>query len=205
MKRNLVNQEFSVTRPNEIWASDITYFKIKGYAVYLCAIIDLFSRRAVGYRVSRKCSTHLVTATFKDAFRARSNPTDLTFHSDRGGQYTSDTLFKLLNRAASSNPSPALAVPVTTQWPRHSLLRLSGKKRIEGTTPLRQIFEKVWTSMCASITNNGPIRRWHTSRRYDLRNFMGRKRHRLVRKPVSKKRSWINIFLQLFLIFRNIP
>ena len=48
LKRNSVNQEFSVTRPNEIWASDITYFKIKGYAVYLCVIIDLFSRRVVG-------------------------------------------------------------------------------------------------------------------------------------------------------------
>ena len=98
LKRNLVNQEFSVTRPNEIWASDITYFKIKGYAVYLCVIIDLFSRMVVGYRVSRKCSTHLVTATFKDAFRVRGKPTELTFHSDRGGQYTSDTFFKLLRQ-----------------------------------------------------------------------------------------------------------
>lgn len=98
LKRNLVNQEFIVTRPNEIWASDITYFKIKGYAVYLCVIIDLFSRKVVGYRVSRKCSTHLVTATFKDAFRARGNPADLIFHSDRGGQYTSDTFFKLLQQ-----------------------------------------------------------------------------------------------------------
>jgi AcrR family transcriptional regulator len=58
LKRNLVNQEFRVTRPNEIWASDITYFKIKGYAVYLCVIIDLFSRKVVGYRVSRKCREH---------------------------------------------------------------------------------------------------------------------------------------------------
>ena len=98
LKRNLADQEFSVTRPNEIWVSDITYFKIKGYAVYFCVIIDLFSRKVVGYQVSRKCSTHLVTATFKDAFRARSNPTDLTFHSDREGQYTSDTFFKLLQQ-----------------------------------------------------------------------------------------------------------
>ena len=99
LKRDLVNQEFSVTRPNEIWASDITYFKIKGYAVYLCVIIDLFSRMGVGYCVSRKCSTHLVTATFKDAFRVRGQPNELTFHSDRGGQYTSDTFFKLLQQA----------------------------------------------------------------------------------------------------------
>ena len=58
LKRNLVNQEFRVTRPNETWASDITYFKIKGYAVYFCVIIDLFSRKVVGYRVSRKCREH---------------------------------------------------------------------------------------------------------------------------------------------------
>ena len=52
----------------------------------------------VGYRVSRKCSTHLVTSTFKDAFCSRGNPEGLTFHSDRGGQYTSDTFFDLLQR-----------------------------------------------------------------------------------------------------------
>ncbi len=94
-KRNLLNQGFKASRANEIWVSDITYFKIKDYAVYLCVIIDLFSHRVVGYRVSRKCSTHLVTSTFKTAFENRGNPTQLTFHSDRGGQYISDT-FRLL-------------------------------------------------------------------------------------------------------------
>lgn len=95
-KRNLLNQNFKATRQNEIWVSDITYFKIKDYAVYLCIILDLFSRRVVGYRVSRKSSTHLVTATFKTAFQERGNPTHLTFHSDRGGPYVSDTFCKLL-------------------------------------------------------------------------------------------------------------
>lgn len=82
-----------------------------------------------------------MTATFKDAFRAQGDPTDLTFHSDRGGQYTSDTFISCFNRAVSSNPFPVLAVPVTMQWPRHSLLHLSGKKHIEGITYLRRIFE----------------------------------------------------------------
>ncbi len=95
-KHNLINREFSAKRQNEIWVSDITYFKIKDYAAYLCVIIDLFSRRVVGYRVSRKSSTHLVTATFKKAFEDRGLPADLTFHSDRGGQYTSDTFMSLL-------------------------------------------------------------------------------------------------------------
>lgn len=95
-KRNLLNQDFKAKRQNEIWVSDITYFKIKDYAVYLCVIIDLFSRRVVGWRVSKKSSTHLVTATFKQAFEDRGHPTNLTFHSDRGGQYISDTFISLL-------------------------------------------------------------------------------------------------------------
>lgn len=97
-KRNLLNQNFSVQRINEVWVSDITYFKIKDYGVYLCVIIDLFSRRVVGYRVSKKSSTHLATATFRVAFQERGTPTGLTFHSDRGGQYISDTFRGLLQK-----------------------------------------------------------------------------------------------------------
>lgn len=85
-KCNLLNQNFATRRINEVWVSDITYFKIKDYALYLCVIIDLFSRRVVGYRVSKKSSTHLVIATFRAAFQERGTPTGLTFHSDRGGR-----------------------------------------------------------------------------------------------------------------------
>ena len=78
--------------------SDITYFKIKNAWVYLCAIIDLFSRKVVGYRVSHAASTRLVTATFRNAYEERSNPKNLTFHSDRGGQYISAAFSKLLQQ-----------------------------------------------------------------------------------------------------------
>lgn len=97
-KRNLLNQNFSVQRINEVWVSDITYFKIKDYGIYLCVIIDLFSRRVVGYRVSKKSSTHLATATFRAAFQERGTPSGLIFHSDRGGQYISDTFRGLLQK-----------------------------------------------------------------------------------------------------------
>lgn len=95
-KRNLINQDFKASRENEIWVSDITYFKVKDYGVYLCIILDLFSRRVVGYRVSRKSSTHLVTTTFKEEFQCRQTPAGLTFHSDRVGQYISDIFCRLL-------------------------------------------------------------------------------------------------------------
>lgn len=97
-RKNLLNQNFTASRPNEIWVSDITYFKVKDYAIYLCVIIDLFSRKVVGYRVSRKCSTQLVSATFRKAFQDRGKPSDLTFHSDRGTQYVSGTFRALLKK-----------------------------------------------------------------------------------------------------------
>ncbi len=118
-KENLLNRTFKAVRKNEIWVSDITYFKIKDYDLYLYVILDLFSRRVVGYRVSRKSSTHLVTATLRAAFRDRGSPEGLTFHSDRGGQYISDT-FQILSVSCSRNPVlpspfPIQGGPMTTR------------------------------------------------------------------------------------------
>lgn len=97
-RKNLLEQNFTANRQNEIWVSDITYFKIKDYGIYLCVIIDLFSRKVVGYRVSQKCSTQLVSATFRKAYQDRGNPSDLTFHSDRGPQYVSGAFHTLLKK-----------------------------------------------------------------------------------------------------------
>ena len=73
-RKNLLEQNFKASRQNEIWASDITYFKVKDYSIYFCVIIDLFSRKIVSYRVSRKCSVQLVSSTFKKAFQNRDAP-----------------------------------------------------------------------------------------------------------------------------------
>ena len=58
-------------------------------------VVHLF-RRVVGYRISNSASTRLVTTTFRKAYAERGKPTELTFHSDRGDQYISDTFSKLL-------------------------------------------------------------------------------------------------------------
>lgn len=97
-KQNLLHRKFTTDHPNQVWVSDITYFKIKNAWVYLCAIIDLFSRKVVGYRVSHAASTRLVTTTFRNAYEERGNPKNLTFHSDRGGQYISAAFSKLLQQ-----------------------------------------------------------------------------------------------------------
>ena len=95
-KQNLLARNFTADHPNQIWVSDITYFKVNGYWVYLCIILDLFSRKIVGHKVSRNASTNLVTTTFRSAYQERGKPRNLTFHSDRGKQYTSNAFTKLL-------------------------------------------------------------------------------------------------------------
>lgn len=78
-----------VTRPNEVWVSDVTYFLCKDIKYYICAIIDLYARRIVGYRVGKRNSTQLVKSTFKQAYESRKPAGQLLFHTDRGSNYRS--------------------------------------------------------------------------------------------------------------------
>ena len=111
-KQNLLRRKFTADHPNQVWVSDITYFKIKNAWVYLCAIIDLFSRKVVGYRVSRAASTRLVTTTFRNAYAERGYPQSLTFHSDRGGQYISAAFSKLLQQYGVKQSFSASGTPL---------------------------------------------------------------------------------------------
>jgi transposase InsO family protein len=79
-----------VSAPNQVWASDITYVRIGTCFVYLAAILDLFSRRVVGWAISKKINTELCLAALKMAVENRKPPKGLVHHSDRGVQYTSD-------------------------------------------------------------------------------------------------------------------
>ena len=95
-KRDHLKKDFSAQRPNQAWVSDITYFKLKGKMLFICAIIDLHSRKVIAYKISQKHSTQLVTSTFKLAYENRRPKEGLIFHSDRGGVYTSHSLQSLL-------------------------------------------------------------------------------------------------------------
>ena len=95
-KKNIVDNNFTATAPNQKWVSDITQFHFNDKSFYICAIIDLYSRKIVGYKVSNRSTTQLITSTFKLAFNERNCPPNLIFHSDRGCQYTSYAFQKLL-------------------------------------------------------------------------------------------------------------
>ena len=76
--------------PNQLWVADITYVAIATGFVYLAAILDAWSRRVVGYAISRSIDARLVVAALKAAINARNPAQGCVHHSDRGSQYASE-------------------------------------------------------------------------------------------------------------------
>ncbi|MBQ2933464.1 MAG: IS3 family transposase [Clostridia bacterium] len=87
--KNYLNQQFDTHAPNEVWVSDVTYFKFNEKAYYICVVIDLFSRKVISYKVGKKNSTQLVTSTLKMAYEDRKPNSSLIYHTDRGFNFCS--------------------------------------------------------------------------------------------------------------------
>lgn len=96
---NLLNQEFVAVRPNEKWVGDITYIETAEGWLYLATLLDLYSRRVVGWAMSEKIDANLVANAWEMAVKHRRPPVQLLHHSDRGSQYTSEFYLKLLEKA----------------------------------------------------------------------------------------------------------
>ena len=99
MWKNLI-KEMKVTRINQVWVSDITYIRTLNGFVYLFLITDLYSRKIVGWSLSRSLSIEGATKALKMALRCRENKMlPLIHHSDRGIQYCSHAYVGLLQKA----------------------------------------------------------------------------------------------------------
>ena len=84
-----VNRQFVASRPNQLWVADFTYVATWTGFVYVAFVIDVFSRRIVGWRVAKSMSTELVLDALEQAVWARGSTKGLIHHSDRGCQYLS--------------------------------------------------------------------------------------------------------------------
>lgn len=94
---NLIGRNFQADAPNRVWVSDITYVRTRRGFAYLCIIMDLYSRRIVGWSLKEHMRTSLVKAALGSALAQRKvEPWKLIFHSDRGSQYASGSLRKML-------------------------------------------------------------------------------------------------------------
>ncbi len=87
---NLLEQNFSAAKPNRRWVADITYIPTNQGWLYLAVVIDLYSRKIVGWSMSRWMSRRIVINALQMAIDARQPTSNLIHHSDRGGQYASD-------------------------------------------------------------------------------------------------------------------
>ena len=97
VKKDRIKLNFSASAPNRVWVSDVTYYIQNEKTYYICVIIDLYSRKVIAYKISPKHSSQLITSTFRTAYRERRPTEGLIFHSDRGPQYTSYAMQKLLS------------------------------------------------------------------------------------------------------------
>lgn len=93
---NKLNKQFKVDLPNTVWCGDITYLKAGGRPYYLAVVIDLSSRKIIGFKLSSTINTQLALDAFNIAFESRGRPDGVMFHSDRGAQYTSKEYMKHL-------------------------------------------------------------------------------------------------------------
>jgi len=86
---NLLQQDFTAERPNEKWTGDITYVPTAQGWLYLAVILDVFSRRVIGWAMSSRCDELLVETALRMALARRRPGAGLLHHTDRGSQYTS--------------------------------------------------------------------------------------------------------------------
>ena len=97
-KENVLNQQFNPKAPNEVWVSDVTYFKLNGKTFYICVILDLYARKIISLTISKRNSTWLTKKALANAYNARTPDTSkLIFHSDRGSNYTSKAFMVYAN------------------------------------------------------------------------------------------------------------
>jgi putative transposase len=93
---NLLSRQFTVTRPNRVWVSDITYVRTTEGWLYLAAVMDLYARRIVGWAMSERIDGELTLSALRQALNQRRPSPGLIHHSDRGKQYAAGDYQKLL-------------------------------------------------------------------------------------------------------------
>ena len=115
VKPNLLNRNFTTDAPNKVWDTDVTYLIFKGSRAYLSTIIDLYGRKVIAYKISKRNDNKLVMDTLNEAISKRKDVSGLILHSDQGFQYTSYEY-----KAICESNGITISMPIES-W--HSLLK----------------------------------------------------------------------------------
>lgn len=146
---NLLNQQFYVEQPNQVWVSDVTQFRFNEKTYYICAIIDLFARSVIAYRIGIRNSTQLTKSTFKEAYETRQPEGRLLFHTDRGANYRSKAFCSYLSSlgvqqsfSRSHNPfDNSVMESFFSSFKREELYRTKYRSEYEFRTAIERYIE----------------------------------------------------------------
>ena len=103
--KDLVDRTFTADGPNRLWVADLAYVPVRGGFVYAAFVVDVFSRKIVGWRVSRSLGTDLALDALEQALCFRHRTDGLVHHSDRGTQYVS---IRYTERLAEAGIEPSV-------------------------------------------------------------------------------------------------
>lgn len=145
---NLLAQEPAPTAMNQAWAGDITYIPTSKGWRYLAIVIDLYSRRIIGWSLADHMRAELVCQALKQALGSRSSYQGVIFHSDRGSQYGSRQFRDLLSQAKARQSMSARANPYDNAWTescigtlKHEMLQ--GGEFIDDTDARTELFSYI--------------------------------------------------------------
>ncbi len=128
---NLVTGQPRPDRPNQVWAGDITFIPTQTGWLYLAVVIDLYSRRIVGWSLADHLRAELVLAALHQALASRPGIDQTIFHSDRGSQYGSTAFRRVLARAGLRQSMSARANPYDNAW-TESFIGTLKKEMLQG-------------------------------------------------------------------------
>ncbi|SEG74678.1 putative transposase, partial [Halopseudomonas aestusnigri] len=111
---NILDRQFTVEAPNTVWCGDITYIWAQGKWHYLAAVLDLFSRRVVGWAMSAKPDADLVVKALDRAYEMRGRPSGVLFHSDSKNVLASVSMW---SDSHSDRPMMDDLVVECPEWP----------------------------------------------------------------------------------------
>jgi transposase InsO family protein len=113
---NLLASEPPPTKPNQVWTADFTFIPSASGWLYLALVMDLYSRRIVGWKLASHMRGELVIQAFEQALGSRPRTSDTVFHSDRGSQYASSAFRSALRAAKFRQSMSARSNPYDNAW-----------------------------------------------------------------------------------------
>ena len=145
---NLLLDQPLPEKPNQVWAGDITFIPTAAGWLYLAVVIDLCSRRIVGWALADHLRTELVSDALKQALGSRDTAPDLIFHSDRGSQYGSGAYRQILGQAGMRQSMSARANPYHNAWTESFMGTLKSEMLqdgcfIDGSDARTEIFDYI--------------------------------------------------------------